>query len=406
MMSAQAGWSSREPIIQVMLYLPAEFPQDPSICYLNHAAIGPWPRRTAQRVANFAQANMTRGGADYPDWLVIERRLRQRLADLINAPDPDDIALTKNTSEGLSTIAAGLNWQPGDEVIGMAHDFISNQMVWEALAPRGVVYRAVDALATDDPEGALIDALSPATRLIAVSTVNYATGYRLDLPRLAQACHHHGILLSVDAIQSLGAVPFDLDAIDADFVTCGAHKWLLSPEGVGFFYCRPALRDRLTLHQFGWAMREAPYDFEAHDWQPARSARRFESGTPNMMGIQALDASLSLFEELGMEAVNTRLADNIGYLEAALAAMPGIEIVTPRDPEKRAGILTFRSRVIRGADLHKRLMEAGVICSARAGGVRFAPHFYTSRERLDTALDLVREQHAQAGAGRMETRLR
>ncbi len=383
-----------------MLYLPAEFPQDPTLCYLNHAAVGPWPRRTAQLVANFAHTNMTRGGADYPDWLDVEQRLRQRLATLINAGSADDIALTKNTSDGLSTIAAGLDWQTGDEVIGVANDFISNQMVWQALESSGVRYQEVDALATGDAEGTLIDALSSATRLLAVSTVNYATGYRFDLPRLAAACRERKVLLSIDAIQSLGAVPFDLDEIDADFVTGGSHKWLLAPEGNGFLYCRPALRDQLALHQFGWAMREHPYDFESHAWQPAKTARRFESGTPNMMGIQALDASLSLFEELGMNAVHVRLQANVDHLMNALSAMPGIEIVTPRSAAKRAGILTFRSNLVAGAEMHRSLMEAGVVCSARAGGVRLAPHFYTPTERLDFALDLVQSLQGQALAGR------
>ena len=202
-----------------MLYLPAEFPQDTDICYLNHAAIGPWPKRTAQTVANFAQQNMLRGGADYPDWLKVEQRLRRRIAKLIGAADPADIALTKNTSEGLSTISQGLDWREGDEVIGMAHDFVSNRMVWEALERRGVVYRPVDAIAATDPEGAMIAAITPKTRLLAVSSVHYATGYRFDLERLAHACRTKSVLFSVDAIQSLGAIPFDLADIDADFVS-------------------------------------------------------------------------------------------------------------------------------------------------------------------------------------------
>lgn len=373
-----------------MRYLPAEFPLDTSLCYLNHAAIGPWPRRTAQVVANFAHQNMARGGSDYPAWLQVEHRLRGRIAGLIGAAGADDIALTKNTSEGLSTIAAGLDWQPDDEVVGVAHDFISNQMVWEALRPRGVRYRRIDALTQDDPEGALIDALSRQTRLLAVSTVNYATGYRFDLARLAKACRDTQTLLSVDVIQSLGAIPFDLAIIDADFVVCGGHKWLLSPEGLGFFYCRPTLRDHLGLRQFGWAMRESPYDFESSDWEPAQSARRFESGTPNMIGIHALDATLSLFEELGMAAVASRLRDNVTYLASLLDETPGIEIVTPGTDDQRAGILTFRTDSVPGAELHARLMEAGVICSSRAGGVRFSPHFYTPRDRLDRAVDILR----------------
>ena len=370
-----------------MLYLPAEFPQDPDLCYLNHAAIGPWPRRTAQTVANFAQQNMMRGGADYPAWLEVERRLRQRIATLIGAPNAEDIALTKNTSEGLSTISQGLDWQAGDEIVGMAHDFVSNRMVWEVLASRGVAYRAIDAMAEDDPEGAMIAAFTPKTRLLAVSSVHYANGYRFDLSRLANACKTHGILFSVDVIQSLGAIPFDLAEIDADFVTCGSHKWLLAPEGLGFFYCRPKLRDKLQLHQYGWAMRESPYDFEADEWTPAHSARRFESGTPNMMAIQALDASLSLFEEVGATVVEQRLTENVTHLINALREIPEIDLLTPQDTSKRAGIVTFRHPAMADGKVHPALMKSGVICAARVGGIRFAPHFYTPVDVLNNAIN-------------------
>lgn len=374
-----------------MLYLPGEFPQDPDLCYLNHAAAGPWPRRTAQTVANFAQQNVLRGAADYPSWLKVETRLRERLARLIHAADPADIALIKNTSEGLSIIGQGLGWRSGDEIIGVAHDFCSNRMVWEVLDRQGVNYSAIEALDSPDPEGALIDAISGATRLMAISTVHFGTGYRFDLARLSAACRTQGVLLSVDAIQSLGAVPFDLEQTPADFVVSGGHKWLLAPEGQGFFYCRPALRDQLRLQQFGWAMRERPYDFEVETWQPAASARRFEAGTPNMLGIHALEASLSLFEEVGMDVVAQRLADNIAYLEAGLRALPDIEIITPEHPERRAGILTFRHHRIAGKVMHHALMEAGVICSPRAGGVRLAPHFYTPQSTLAKALDKIQQ---------------
>ncbi|MCB1789041.1 MAG: aminotransferase class V-fold PLP-dependent enzyme, partial [Gammaproteobacteria bacterium] len=213
-----------------MIYLPAEFPQNPELCYLNHAAVGPWPKRTAQTVANFAQQNMVEGATHYPEWLEVERRLRARLARLINAPSGDDIALVKNTSEGLSIVSQGLDWRDGDEVVGLRGDFCSNEMVWQALDVRGVRYQAVDALASDDPEGALIAAIGERTRLMAISTVHFATGYRFDMQRLADACREHGVLLSVDAIQSLGAATFDLAQVDADFVMAGGHKWLLSPE--------------------------------------------------------------------------------------------------------------------------------------------------------------------------------
>ncbi len=370
-----------------MLYLPAEFPQDPELCYLNHAAIGPWPRRTAQTVARFAQQNMLRGGADYPEWLATERRLRGRIATLIGAASADDIALSKNTSDGLSIISQGLDWRDGDEVIGVAHDFISNRMPWQALATHGVHYRSIDAVACDDPEGALVDAFTANTRVLAVSSVHYITGYRFDLARLARACKSHGVLFSVDAIQSLGAVPFDLTEVAADFVTSGSHKWLLAPEGLGFMYCRPPLRDTLRLRQYGWAMRESPYDFDADDWTPARSARRFESGTPNMMAIHALDASLGLLEEIGMDAVAERLTDNLTFLIEALSTIPRLELLTPRDPARRAGIVTFRHPAIVAGATHPALMKAGVICSTRGGGIRFSPHFYSPRSVLENAIE-------------------
>lgn len=369
-----------------MIYLPGEFPIDADLCYLNHAAIGPWPRRTADAVARFAQQNLVRGGTDYPAWLEVERRLRNRIATLINAPDVDDIALTKNTSEGLSTVSQGLDWGDGDEVVGFEHDFSSNRMVWEVLQDRGVAYRPVDALASADPEAALIAALGPKTRLLAISSVHYASGYRFDLERISAACRRNGTLLSVDVIQSLGALPFDVQRVDADFVACGGHKWLLAPEGLGFLYVRAGLRDSLALHQYGWAMREKPYDFEGGPWRAAESARRFESGTPNMLGIHALDASLSLFEEFGDNGVQERLATNIALLEDGLGGIADLEFLTPREPEKRAGILTFRYPHKDQAALYRALMKAGVVCAARAGGIRFAPHFYTPETVLERAI--------------------
>lgn len=374
-----------------MLYLPAEFPQDSEICYLNHAAVGPWPRRTAQAVADFAFRNMQRGGTDYPERLDVERRVRERLAQLINAASPDDIALVQNTSVGLSIVSQGLDWRDGDEVVGIADDFCSNTMVWQALGSRGVHYVGVDSRAVPDPEGALIAAITDRTRLLAISSVHFATGYRFDLQRLSRICREHGVLFSVDAIQSLGAVRFDLATVPADFVIAGGHKWLLSAEGLGFLYCRAELRDALKLHQFGWAMRESPYAFEAADWQAASSARRFEAGTPNMLGIYAMDASLSLFEEIGIGVVEQRLAENLEVLESGLGDIPDVELITPSDPDRRAGIVTFRHTTLGGATLHRGLLQRQVVCSPRAGGVRLSPHFYTPNQVLERAVKKIRQ---------------
>jgi cysteine desulfurase / selenocysteine lyase len=369
-----------------MLYLPAEFPQDPELCYLNHAAVAPWPKRAAEAVQRFAFENMTSGATHYPQWIKVERQLRERLAWLINADSADDIALVKNTSEGLSFVAAGLDWRPGERIVGIADDFPSNRVVWEALHDRGVHFDTVDTNAADDPERALIAAITPDTRLMAISSVHFATGVRLDLPRIAAACRERGVLLCVDAIQSLGALRFDLQQVPADFVVADGHKWMLGAEGLGLFYVRPALRERLRLTQFGWAMREQPGDYSANPWSPAESARRFECGSPNMLGIQVLSESLGLLQEVGWQTVEARLQTITDRLIEQLTALPGCRLRTPSDWLRRAGIVSFDFEGKDSEQLHNELMKAGVICASRGGFVRFSPHFYTRDEVVDNAV--------------------
>lgn len=366
----------------------AQFPLNPDILYLNHAAVAPWPGRTADAVAAFAEENRTRGAAAYPDWLKTERALRARIRRLIHAESEDDIALVKNTSEGLSLVAYGLDWQDGDNVVSTNQEFPSNRIVWESLAGFGVEARAVD-LSVEDPEGAIIEAIDARTRLVSVSSVQYATGLRMDLVRLGEACRARGVLFCIDAIQSLGALGFDARACHADFVVADAHKWMLGPEGIALFYSRPAARERLALNQYGWHMVEHAGDFERTAWQPATSARRFEPGSPNMLGIHAMEASLSLLEEVGMEKVEADLLQRTSRLVEAIAAEPALALVSPAAPTRRSGIVTFRFQgrdAAFHAGLYRRLMEQGVICAHRGGGIRYSPHFYTEPEVIDRAL--------------------
>lgn len=365
-----------------------EFLLQPGLIHLNHAAVGPWPQRTAQAVSDFAQANLRRGSLDYPRWLEEERKLRQRLARLIDAPSPDDIALLKNTSEGLSVVAHGLNWDVGDNVVHPAQEFPSNRIVWESLEARfDVRARAVD-LRVDDPEAALLAAMDARTRLLSVSAVQYADGLRLDLHRLGEACRQRGVLFCVDAIQQLGALPLDVQACHIDFLAADAHKWLLGPEGIAIFYCADRLREQLNLHQYGWHMVEDCGNFDAIDWTPARSARRFECGSPNMLGIHALSASLSLFEELGMESVAEALCRNVELLLELLRAAH-FDIFTPQDAGRRAGIVSFGADGMDLPAVHAGLMQAGVFCALRGGGIRFSPHFHTPAAHLEQAVTIA-----------------
>ena len=371
-----------------------EFDLSPDLVHLNHAGVGPWPRRAAAAVAAFVAENAARGSLGYPAWISTEQSLRRRLADLIGAPTPADIALAKSTSEGLSVVAYGLDWRPGDNLVGIAQEFPSNRVLWESLAPLGVEYRQLDLYACSArgtaPEADLLALCDQRTRLIAISWVQYARGLRLDLERLSAGCRTRGILLGLDAIQGLGALPFDLAQTPVDFLAADGHKWLLGPEGLALLYVRPGLREGLRLHQYGWHMLEHRGDFERRDWTPATDAQRFECGSPNLLGAHGLEASLAVLQEVGLEAVQTAIEDCVTHLVGRIDSA-GYTLLSPRQSERRAGIVTF---TVPGADpgrLYAGLMARQVLCAQRGGGVRFSPHFYTPMADLDRAMDLVAE---------------
>jgi selenocysteine lyase/cysteine desulfurase len=366
----------------------AEFDLQPDLIYLNHAAVSPWPRRTVEAVQRFAAENGSLGSRRYPRWLATEQRLRERLAALIGARSPGDIALAKSTSEALSMVAQGLSWEDGDNVVGIAQEFPSNRIVWEALADRGVRWRSLDLYASSDPEADLMRLCDERTRVLAVSWVQYARGLRLDLERLGGACRARGIVFCVDGIQGVGALPLAVGRAQADVVVADGHKWMLGPEGLALFWCRPELREQVRLTQFGWHMVEDMGDFDRKDWWPAADARRFECGSPNLLGAHALEASLSLLQEVGMPAVAAAIGERTARL-IELIDNHGLELLSPREADRRAGIVTFHVPGVDQQVLYKALMARNLMCASRGGGLRFSPHFYTVEEQLERAVTLT-----------------
>lgn len=367
-----------------------EFPQAAGLIYLNHAAVAPWPKRTAVAVQRFADENVRQGALHYGVWVETETRLREQLRRLINAGSADDIALLKNTSEALSVVAYGLDWRSGDNVVITDQEFPSNRIVWESLSRSGVEVRAAD-IAGNAPEDAVMAMADTRTRLVSVSSVQYATGLRLDLETLGDFCRSKNILFCVDAIQSLGALRFDVRACQADFAMADGHKWMLGPEGLALFYCRPEVRERLTLHQYGWHMTAGPHDFDRKEWRVASDARRFECGSPNMLGIHALHASLSLLQEIGMDVIERNVINNARYIIEYITDNSDFKLLTPRTERCHAGIVTFMYTPAEQHALHAYLLRHGVVCALRAGGIRYSPHFYTPIAQLETALQLITE---------------
>lgn len=367
------------------------FQLDDHILHLNHAAVAPWPKVTRDAVVAFADENVSIGSQNYDQWLQTEQQLKQKLVRLINAESTDEIAILKNTSEGLSLIAQGLKFESGDNIVIPAEEFPSNKVVWQALESQGIELRQVPVQTSEQPEQALIDAIDEHTRLLSCSSVQYARGLRLDLNLIGKACKHNDTLFCVDAIQSLGAIAFDAQKCQADFVVADGHKWMCAPEGTALFYCRQSVQPLLQLRQFGWHMLKDAFNF-AHkheQMQIADNAQRFESGSPNMMGITALNASLGLLLDIGIDNIQAKVIANASYLIEQLQQLPDITILTLTGQDRYAGIVTFQKDGLDNLKLYQYLQDNNVICACRGGGIRFSPHFYTSKQVMDRALKVL-----------------
>ena len=365
------------------------FTVNDDIIYLNHAAVSPWPVNTKNAVEAFAQDNCRFGSSHYPDWIKKETALREKLATLVNAKDCNDIALVKNTSEGLSMVAFGYPWQAGDNVVIPENEFPSNRIVWEALKSKGVEVRQITIFPSDNPEKRLAQSMDKNTRILSVSSVHYSNGLRLNLAQLGEACKKNNTLFCIDAIQSIGALQTDIEESQADFVIADGHKWMLGPEGLALFYSHPEARDKLQLNEYGWHMTEDPHNFTQPNWQVAKSARRFECGSPNMLCSHALYESIQLILEYGLDHIEHKVLENSGLIHDYLASAKNLSCVSSHDQGRFAGIVSFRHASIPSYTLYSYLMENKVMCADRDQAVRFSPHFYTDQKQIEFALNLA-----------------
>ena len=369
----------------------SEFPLATELIYLNHAAVAPWPKRTCDAVCLFAQQNTNYGSSFYLDWLKKETELRVQLQTLLNAPSVTDIALVKNTSEALSFVAYGLEWNLDDNIVTSNEEFPSNRIVWQSLANQGVELREADLRSTNTPEEALLALVDEHTRLITISSIQFATGLRLDIDKIGQFCRQHHILFCIDAIQSLGAVEFDVQKCQADFVMADGHKWMLGPEGLGVFYTTPVAREKLRLTQYGWHMMKNTHNYENKPWDIHPTAQRFECGSPNMLGIHAFSASLSLLLEIGMEKIEKKVLANATYLMDAIKSHRCLQLLTAEKLTLQSGIVLFKHNHMSKEKLYAYLQEQHVVCAMRGEGIRFSAHFYNSTEELDKVIALIPE---------------
>ena len=361
-------------------------PHTRHLAYLDHAAAGAFSQPVVDALDAYTRA---RSGSDVACWEsfvpTLERALA-RLGRLVGAP-PERVEFAANTSEALNLLAEGLDWQPGDRIAVPACEFPANVYPFLHLRRRGV---EVDFIPHDQGVvslDALERVLTPRTRLVSVSWVQFLSGYRMDLAAAAERVHARGAWFCVDAIQGLGALPLDAPQAGVDFLACGAQKWLMGPRGLAFFYVSEGLQPHVTP-RVGWL--NGPVDWEHFldyrlDFFP--DARRYRAGTLNQMGIAALDAALGLYFDAGPEACAGRVLELAGGLRAGLDGL-GLPLYGTADPDAASGIVTASHPDATGA--LAALERAGVAASVRNGLLRFSPSWYNTPDETGRALDALR----------------
>ena len=363
------------------------FPVIESSIYMNHATVAPISRPVREAMVGLLDDVHQFGAEHWHRWVEKYGAVRRSLAQLIGA-EAGEIAFTKNTSEGVCTFANGLEWQPGDEIVSIEGEFPSNYYAWKALEKRGVVLRLVGPEQGCVSHESIVNALTARTRVVAVSFVQYLSGFRLDLEQLGRICAAHGCLLFVDAIQGVGAFPLDAKAAQIAGLAADGHKWLLSVEGAGMLYVNRQVMERITPSEIGWWAVRRWADFTNRELSWRDDARRYECGSLNTVGIYGLGAAVDLLLEVGISNIAERILDLTDRLRRGLAEQ-GHSVFGPQTREAASGIVSFVPRQGTAEGLLESFLAHRVQVAARCGMIRVSPHFYNTEAEIDRVLELL-----------------
>lgn len=367
--------------------LRGEFPITREYVFLNAAAVAPLSRPAAEGVRRYVDHTLRHAtiGADF---YRTAEQARESAATLLNAT-ADEIAFVKNTTEGIGWVAAGLPWHPGDNVVTANVEFPANVYPWMGLGARGVELRMVREAEGRIPFEDLIQAIDERTRVVSVSAVQYASGFRTDLARLGQVCRDRGVFLCVDAIQALGALPIDVREMRIDFLSADGHKWLCGPEGCGVFYCRRELLDRLVPVFSGWLCMKDALDFGNYRFEFLESARKFDTGSYNLAGICGLQASIDMWLDIGVENVARHVLSLTDQVVSGVESK-GYRVISSRRAGEASGIVAFVSGCHDHEKIRRRLQdEHRVIVACREGRLRVSPHAYNTPQEIDRLIELL-----------------
>lgn len=355
---------------------------------MNHAAAGPLPRRTRDAVVAAVDGQAASGVLGV--WELEKRlgALRDRVGRFIGATG-DEIAFLRNTGDGANVVARGLDWRPGDEIVLCDNEFGANALPWLALRELGVLVRLIPTLGERMTPDALARRMTARTRVVTVSWVSFADGYRHDLAALAEVAHGAGALLCVDAIQGLGVFPLDVKRSGVDALYAGGNKWLLSLPGASLLYVDRALQARLAVRWRGWRDVEDIWDFLDYDQPLAPNASRYEGGTQNFIGIAGLATSMDVLEAAGVPRIAEHVLSVTDHLVERLRSL-GARVHSERGSGVSSGIVTFTLPGVDSVALGRRLALAKIVTTYRPTGIRIAPHGYNTRDEIDGAIEAMR----------------
>jgi cysteine desulfurase/selenocysteine lyase len=374
-------------------WLRAVMPAAERFAYFDHAAMAPLPRPTADAFEKWLKEAVEIGAPVWGDWVKAVERMRATAARMIGA-DSDEIALVGNTTAGISLIAEGLDWKPGDNVVTLADEFPSNVYPWMNLASRGVETRRVPTDASGRLElERLAEVCDERTRIVTVSWIGFATGYKHDVATIVEIAHKRGALMFLDAIQGLGVFPLDVNELGIDFMAADGHKWLLGPEGAGIAYIRRENLNRLRPIGPGWHSVVPGQDYTHIELNLRNAAARYEGGSQNNAGFLAFGASLELLSELGAKNLAASVIDITEKACERLTKI-GAKIVSDRRMDHRAGqqrsgIVSFELPGRDPVALKKHAKEQDVVFGCRAGRLRISPHAYNNEADLDRLIEAL-----------------
>ena len=369
--------------------LRAQFPITQHSVYLNHAAVSPPPISTLQAIETQLRDVSSNGSVHYRSWLAVKEQTRQKLASLLGAR-AEQVAFVRNTSDGLSTIANGMSWHSGDNIVTYRNEFPSNVYPWLRVQNS----LGVELRICEDRDGRidieeLTSLVDKRSRIIAISHVQYASGYRSDLERLGRVARGHDALLVVDVIQSLGVIPIDVEAELVDVAAGAGHKWLLTPEGLGFLYMSDRARERIEPTLVGWTSVPNPEDYNNFSQGWNKGSLAWESGTAPTCLFYGLGASLDLLMEIGTGTVSEYLGNLTDYL-CDLLEVSDYKVISSRAKKEKSQIVSIRNnRGIPAMRLFQNLRKQNIITAPRVAGLRIAPHVYNTTQDIHYLVDVL-----------------